>query len=48
MSWVIYFSFVCITIAVMNVAIVLRASRKNKDRKKNDKAILDGIKEFLK
>jgi hypothetical protein len=35
-------------ISVINVVIVLRALKKNEDRKKNDKVILDGMKEILK
>ena len=48
MSWVLYFSFVCIAISVINVVIVLRALKKSKDRRKNDKVILEGMKEILK
>lgn len=48
MSWTLYVAFICIVISVINVVIVLMALKKNEDRKKDDKVILDGMREILK
>ena len=48
MEWTLYITFICIAISIINIAIVLKLQKKNKDRKKNDKVILDKMKKILK
>ena len=48
MNAIIYLNLLCIVIAIINMAIVLRVLKKNKERKKHDKVILDETKEIFK
>ena len=47
MNWTLYVAFICIAISAIDLAIVFRALKKKEQREKNDKVILDGMKEIL-
>ena len=48
MDWTLYISYTCIAISIINIVIVLKMLKKDKDRKKKDKVILDEMKKILK